>query len=143
MSDQSSIRKRGRYIQCDLYGTPWIINQYVPSFSPNFPRRLFLKESFIEHYNKRQNELYSEVSKLFSHCSTDVLALLPSAMLQIQARGTCKNSLQNLLHSSFYLLVYLLRDIREQISLMSKTCVYASHLQIWANKSAIGCMENT
>ena len=39
---------------------------------------------------KRQNELFSEVRKLFSQSCTDVPAQLPSAMLPRQARGTCK-----------------------------------------------------
>ena len=60
-------------------------------------------ESFsttIKWYTKRQNELYSEVWKLFSQSSTDVPALLPCAMLPRQARKLTKNSSQNLLHSS-------------------------------------------
>ena len=37
---------------------------------------------------KRQNELYSEVWKLFSQSSTDVPALLPFAVLPRQAKGS-------------------------------------------------------
>ena len=42
---------------------------------------------------KRQNELFSEVWKLFSQSCTHVPAQLPSAMLPRQARGTCKKQL--------------------------------------------------
>ena len=56
---------------------------------------------------RRQNELYSEVWKLFSQSSTDAPFLLPCAMLPRQARGTHKkNSLPNLLHSSFWDVVH-------------------------------------
>ena len=41
---------------------------------------------------KRQNELFSEVWKLFYQGCTDVPAQLPSAMLPRQARGTCKKT---------------------------------------------------
>ena len=41
---------------------------------------------------KRQNELFSEVRKLFSQSCIDVPAQLPSAMLPRQARGTCKKT---------------------------------------------------
>ena len=43
-------------------------------------------------YTMRQNELFSEVWKLFSQSCTDVPAQLPSAMLPRQARGTCKKT---------------------------------------------------
>ena len=43
-------------------------------------------------FTKRQNELLSEVWKLFSQSRTDVPAQLPSAMLPRQARGTCKQT---------------------------------------------------
>ena len=57
---------------------------------------------------KRQNELFSEVWKLFPQSCTDVPAQLPSAMLPRQARGTCKkNCYPNLRNSSFCLLVLI------------------------------------
>ena len=42
-----------------------------------------------ESYTERQNELYSEVWKLFSQSYTDVPAVLLCAMLPTHARGTC------------------------------------------------------
>ena len=45
-----------------------------------------------EYNTKRQNELFSEVWKMFSQSCTDVTAQLPSAMLPRQARGTCKKT---------------------------------------------------
>ena len=46
----------------------------------------------VNSSTKRQNELFSEVWKLFSQSCTDVPAQLPSAMLPRQARGTCKKT---------------------------------------------------
>ena len=47
----------------------------------------------IINHTKGQNELFSEVWKLFSQSCTDLPAQLPSAMLPWQARGTCKKLL--------------------------------------------------
>ena len=46
-----------------------------------------VKENVSYNY-KRQNELFSDIWKLFSQSCTDVPAQLPSAMLPRQARGT-------------------------------------------------------
>ena len=49
-----------------------------------------IRANFSKCWTKRQNELYSEVWKIFSQSSTDVPALLSCAMLPWQARGTFK-----------------------------------------------------
>ena len=46
----------------------------------------------IINHTKGQNELFSEIRKLFSQSCTDLPAQLPSAMLPWQARGTCKKT---------------------------------------------------
>ena len=65
-------------------------------------------------HTKRQNELYSEVWKLFSQSSTDVPALLPCAILPKEARGMHKKQLtkptvQFLLSLSNTILIWLYR----------------------------------
>ena len=48
----------------------------------------FMNGLGVIRLTKRQNELYSEVRKLFSQNSTGLPALLPCALLQRQAGGT-------------------------------------------------------
>ena len=65
-------------------------------------------------HTKRQNELYSEVWKLFSQSSTDVPALLPCAILPKEARGMHKKQLtkptvQFILSLSTTILIWLYR----------------------------------
>ena len=75
------------------------------------------------HITKRQNELYSEVWKLFSQSSADVPAPLPCAMLPSQARELAKNSLQNLLYSSFCSLSDTGREERDIAFLAGPTMI--------------------
>ena len=52
------------------------------------PPQIFNGDKYCGVSTKRQNELWSEVWKLFSQSSTDVPALLPCASLPRHARGT-------------------------------------------------------